>query len=381
MWTRLRPLFEPMNLAAYLAWGAIGSLLWNGHAPANSPFALAHQWQWLVALHAAFLVLFVARELSSARPAWVRALILAQVLVALVASTLSPFSALPVLLVIAMAQLASVLAVPTLAIAFVAVNALLFLVLRNLWHSATPVFGVLLNASFQLFAMVVAWYAVSAQRSRDELALVNIDLLATRSLLADRARDSERLRLSRELHDVAGHKLTALKLNLAALRREPTLSQHESLAMCARLVDELLGDIRALVRQMRLHDGIALDEMLQRLGEPFPRPRLRIEMDPKLRVPNFEQAEAVLRTVQEALTNAARHGGADNLWLRVHQDGDRLQLELRDDGRGGGGELHHGAGLIGMRERLEAVGGGMDVGRIPDGGVRLLAWLPIAVPA
>ncbi|CAN5321636.1 sensor histidine kinase [soil metagenome] len=381
MWTRLRPLLEPMNLAAYLAWGAIGSLLWNIGAPRNSPIGLAHQWQWLVVLHAAFLVLFVLRELASARPTWVRALVLAQLLVALVASTLSPFSALPVLLVIAMAQLASVLAVPALAITFVAANALMFLVLRNLWHANTPMFSVLLNTSFQLFAMVAAWYAVSAQRSRDQLAVVNVDLMATRSLLADRARDSERLRLSRELHDVAGHKLTALKLNLAALRREQGLSQHESLGLCARLADELLGDIRALVRQMRLHDGVALDEMLQRLGEPFPRPRLRIDMDPNLRVPNFEHAEAVLRTVQEALTNAARHGGADNLWLRVQQDGDRLQLELRDDGRGGGGELRFGAGLTGMRERLEAVGGGVEVSRVAEGGVRLSAWLPVTAAA
>jgi signal transduction histidine kinase len=366
-----------MNLAAVLAWAAIGSQLWSGRYHASGLVAADALRPALLGLHAAFLLLFALRELLAAHAGAVRAMVLAQMAVALALVALVPGSAAPVLLVIAMAQVPGVFGWPVIALLFAGVNATVYWIVRDLWAVGAPAFSTLLNASFQLFAIAAAWYAVSAENARDALALVNADLLATRSLLADRARDSERLRLSRELHDVAGHKLTALKLNLSALRREPALAAREELALCARLADELLGDIRALVRQMRLHDGVPLDELILRLAEPFPRPRLQLDMPPGLRVPSFEQAEAVVRTVQEALTNAARHGGAETLWLRVQRVGTRLELELRDDGRRlGAGDLQFGAGLTGMRERLEAAGGGVSATRDPAGGVRLSAWLP-----
>ena len=166
--------------------------------------------------------------------------------------------------------------------------------------------------------------------------------------------------------------LTAYRLSGQQL----ALAGNAQVDLCAKLADELLGDIRAVVQQMRLHDGVQLRELIERLAAPFPKPRLRLDMEAGLRVASFEQAEAVLRTVQEALTNAARHGGAENLWLTVHRDNERLRLELRDDGRGGAGELRFGNGLNGMRERLEAVGGGVSASRAAGGGMQLSAWLP-----
>jgi signal transduction histidine kinase len=300
-----------------------------------------------------------------------------QLLAALLLLALARYGSTSILLIIVMAQLAQMLPLRWLALTFVAVNALVYAIFRGLWQADAPLFGLLLSASFQLFAMVTAWSAHTARRSRDALAEANADLLATRSLLAESVRDSERLRLSRELHDVAGHTLTALKLNLGALLRQPALREDAQLALCAQLADELLGDIRGLVQQMRLHDGVDLHELIRRLAAPFPKPRLHMEMDPGLRVPSLDQAEAVLRTVQEALTNAARHGGADNLWLQVRRDGGQLRLELRDDGRAESGELRFGNGLTGMRERLEAIGGGVSARRGAGGGVQLSAWLPV----
>ncbi|MEL2266475.1 histidine kinase, partial [Klebsiella pneumoniae] len=81
----------------------------------------------------------------------------------------------------------------------------------------------------------------------DDLARVNADLLATRALLADSARDAERLRLARELHDVAGHKLTAMRLNLRALAADPVLAGREGLVLAEQLSGELLADIRQVV--------------------------------------------------------------------------------------------------------------------------------------
>ncbi len=373
--TRLRQMLEPMNIAAYVAWGAIAVEMWNttpsgtGLLPGPDARALA------ALLHVAFLGLFVLRQLLCTRRGPELAAVLLQVLLAMAIAVLIRAGTAPILLVIALAQLASMLPPRWLALTFVAINAAMYGIYSELWQAPSAAMSTLLHASFQLFAMVTAWYATTAERSRDALAAANAELLATRSLLAESVRDSERLRLARELHDVAGHTLTALKLNLRALQRQPALAADAQLALCTSLADGLLGDIRGLVQQMRLHDGVELGEMVQRLAAPFPKPRLHLELEPGLRVASLEQADAVLRTVQEALTNAARHGGAENLWLRVHRHDGRVRVDIRDDGRGRG-ELRFGNGLTGMRERLEAVGGGVDAGRGEDGGVRLSAWLP-----
>jgi signal transduction histidine kinase len=335
-------------------------------------------WPTQIALHAVFMLLFVLRPLFDLHSWRARVAVALQFAIVLSMLATARYGTVAILLIIAMAQLGQMLTPRWLALVFVLINATMYLIFRDIWHSSQPVYGLLINASFQLFAMVTSWYAHTAQLSRDDLAAVNADLLATRSLLDESVRDSERLRLSRELHDVAGHKLTALKLNLRALQRQAALADNAQLELCAQLADELLGDIRGVVQQMRLHDGVDLRELITRLAAPFPKPRLHLEMDAGLRVRSLEQAEAVLRTVQEALTNAARHGGADNLWLSVHRDGQQLRLELRDDGRGSTGELRFGNGLTGMRERLEAIGGGVNASRADGGGVKLSAWLPVA---
>ena len=378
MWTRLRPLLEPMNLAAYIAWLAIGSELWTQPISGTGLLAAPGLRPLVLALHAAFLALFVLRQLLCRSEASALATVFAQLLVGLAICVLARYGSTPVLLIVALAQLAAMLPPLRVALVFVAVNVAMYCTYRWLWQSSTPVMGTLIYASFQLFAIMTSLYAATAQRAHDALAMVNAELLATRALLEQGVRDSERLRLSRELHDVAGHGLTALKLNLRALQRQPALAGDAQLALCARLADDLLGDIRGLVQQMRLHDGVELQELIARLAAPFPRPRLHLAIDAALRVPTLEQADAVVRTVQEALTNAARHGGADNLWLAVHRAGDQLQLEFRDDGRGPGGELRFGNGLTGMRERLEAAGGGLRAARGDDGSVQLSAWLPAA---
>jgi signal transduction histidine kinase len=150
--------------------------------------------------------------------------------------------------------------------------------------------------------------------------------------------------------------------------------------LCARLADELLADIRGVVAQMRQHDGMDLGAALRVLAGPFPRPRLHLDIADDARVGSLAQAEAVLRAVQEGLTNAVRHSQAQNLWVVLRRDGDALRLDIRDDGRGAG-ELHAGNGLSGMRERLESVGGGLDVQRTDTGGVHLQAWLPLPEPS
>lgn len=234
--------------------------------------------------------------------------------------------------------------------------------------------------AFQVFAALLLHYARRAEAMAEDLRAVNAHLLTTRYLLDEAARDQERLRLSRELHDVAGHKLTALKLNLRQLRRHPDLNESEELEQAAGLADELLGDIRGVVRQLRASDGIDLARGLRKLAAPFPRPALELEIDPAFQVQRADQAEAVLRLVQEALTNAARHGKARHLWVRLGNRDRNLHLELEDDGAAAW-PVAPGNGLNGMRERIESLGGTLALDLSPRGGLAIAATLPREVPA
>src|SRR6185436_8690822 len=103
---------------------------------------------------------------------------------------------------------------------------------------------------FQAFAMVTCHAITQAFEARDTAQQINAELLATRKLLGEAVRNEERLRLSRELHDVAGHKLTALKMQLALLQRQaPAVAG--ALAEGERLAGELLSDIRGVVTALR----------------------------------------------------------------------------------------------------------------------------------
>jgi signal transduction histidine kinase len=375
MWKRLRPLFEPMNIAAYLAWAGTGSEMWLGRVESTGLFPDALASSLALGLHGLYLLLFLTCQLLPQNSRWRHLVLWPQLATALSLIAVARYSSTPVLLVIVLAQMASRYRPAPLASIFLATNTALYLLTRDLWGMTQPLVMVSLYASFELFAMMTAWYAATAQRSRDQLAAVNADLLATRSLLAESARDSERLRLSRELHDIAGHKLTALKLNLAALARDRRLAGNEAVALCAQLADELLADIRGVVQQMRLHDGMDLRTALETLATPFPKPHVHLQLAEDARVADVAQAEAVLRTVQEALTNTARHSQADNIWIVLRRESARIELDIRDDGRAPS-PIRFGNGLSGMRERLEALGGALRVERGYAGGVQLSAWFP-----
>ncbi|MBW8312997.1 MAG: hypothetical protein K0M64_13320 [Rhizobium sp.] len=378
MQTRLRTVFSPLSFAAYLAWGAIGweLLFTRGDSPA---WLGAPAPGWLLAgLHLAFLALFmsvVGNDQPS--PGRLRLRVALQFGIAFALMVLARNSTLPILLILCVVQVVHVAPPRPAVLVVLASNVVMYLVYSELWQFRSALVSTLMHMSFQAFAGLTAWFGLNAERARDALAAANADLVATRSLLAETARDGERLRLSRELHDVAGHKLTALKLNLAALARDPRFGEDTQVALCARLADELLADIRGVVLQMRRGDGLELGPALEALASPFPRPRLHLQIAGDARVASLAQAEAVLRAVQEGLTNAARHSQAHNLWVVLRREGEQLRLDIRDDGRGRG-ELTAGNGLGGMRERLEAVGGGLDVRRTDTGGVHLQAWLPVA---
>jgi len=371
MRTRLARLVEPLTLAALVTWTAVAVSM-RFLQPEDQLLGWALLGTWLSA--------FVAQALMGInqdvrrRPVFI-ALLALELAVSLALIKLDPrVGAAQVLLVIWTAQVA-VHSMRVAVAAMLVVDVVYYLLLRDAGYRS-PLSVTVINLGFQMFAAICAYYAVSAEQARDRLARVNADLLATRALRRPAARDAERLRVARELHDVAGHKLTALTLNLRALAADPAFAQKQELAVAQRMTAELLGDIRGVVQALRDASGLDLATALRALAAPMPRPALELSIAPDVQVNDPAVAEAVLRLVQEALTNSARHAEAEHVRVQLRRDGARLAVQVEDDGvlRGA---IREGNGLSGMRERLAAAGGTLALSTTARGALRIDASLPL----
>lgn len=363
----LRTLLQPLNLAALLTWGAVAMAM-RGEPATNHGLIAVLMGLYLLALFLNDVPVFVVRGRQAVLLGVQAACALALCFIATRNGTA------PVLLVIVAAQVAMVFPPRVSLPALLLLNIGLYIALRANGHSA-PLLVTLIYVGFQAFAALTGHYARSAERARDALLLVNADLLATRALLADSARDAERLRVARELHDVAGHKLTAMTLNLRVLATDPAFAGRRELKVSQQMAAELLGDIRNVVQALRDTRGLDLATALRALAAPMPRPLLELHIDDAVHIDDPARAEVVLRIVQEALTNSARHGDARTLHVDIRHDARRVLLAIHDDGRLRG-PLRVGNGLTGMRERVEAAGGVVEFDTTPTGAFRINAELP-----
>jgi signal transduction histidine kinase len=211
------------------------------------------------------------------------------------------------------------------------------------------------------------------------------------------SQEEERRRLARELHDEVGQALTAIKVEMGvALRSLGGESRARGSIEEARAITEsTLQNVRDLSQLLHpsMLDDFGLPEALTAYLRSFSKRTGIIgrlndsELDGRLPP---EAEVAVYRIVQEALTNVARHSGARSCDVAVMRSDGLLQLTIEDDGRGIGSmparllEVRRGLGLIGMRERAQALGGTFSIENRANGGTRILVRLPLqqgAAPA
>lgn len=236
--------------------------------------------------------------------------------------------------------------------------------------------GAGLFLSISLFAFISSYVALRQHLARDELRKVNSELRATQALLAENTRIAERVRISRELHDLVGHHLTALTLNLEVATHLVDGKALEHVQQAHSLAKLLLADVREVVSEMRDQDKVDLAEALRTLVEGVPRPRIHLELPDEMAMTDPARAQVLLRCAQEVITNSVKHAEARNLWLRLFLEGDRVELRARDDGKGVE-EFVPGNGLVGMQERLKDMGGSLDVITASGKGFALRAWAPL----
>ncbi|MGP1679067.1 MAG: PAS domain S-box protein [Burkholderiales bacterium] len=209
------------------------------------------------------------------------------------------------------------------------------------------------------------------------------------SKAANEALEAERRRTARELHDELGQSLTALKMDLESLRAAlpPGLPQlaERALAMHA-LLDGTIAATRRIAADLRplMLDDLGLAAALDWLTHNFSKHTgiatdLVID-DAVAQVPE-PLASALYRITQESLTNVAKYAQATTAEIRLERDGDRVQLLVRDNGRGieAADQDKRGAfGLLGIRERVSLLGGEVQIVGEPGRGSEVRARIPLA---
>jgi signal transduction histidine kinase len=238
-----------------------------------------------------------------------------------------------------------------------------------------------------------AGIAAHAVRLTDELRRSNAHLRAARERLVT-AREEERRRLRRDLHDGLGPSLAALTLKVGAARKLLPRDQAAADVLLAELggdIEATVADIRRLVYDLRppsLDDlGLAgaIRERAAQYGmrngadggaDQPEAPHILVVAPERLPALPAAVEVAAYRITQEALTNVVRHARAHTCHIRLTLD-DALHLEISDDGRGLPAERRAGVGLTAMRERAAELGGTCVVEPAPLGGTRVLACLPI----
>jgi signal transduction histidine kinase len=255
-------------------------------------------------------------------------------------------------------------------------------IVGTLAQSLNPDLCWVIGKSFAL-QLVLVFTAQALRREAETaraLTATISELRAAQAIIANTVRDAERLRISRELHDAWGHELTALglQLEIASHVTEPGRA-NEHVMQAKGLARGLLGKVRDVVSTLREAERCELKDALEALARSVPKPAIHVEIAPDIRV-SPDQAHALMRCAQEAVTNAVRHSEASNLWLQVNGDEEGVCLLAHNDGSARTTTFSPGSGLLGMRERIECLGGKLAVRTGSGFGFAVEAWLPARAP-
>ena len=237
-----------------------------------------------------------------------------------------------------------------------------------------------------------------AHRTRELVAEIEVRKgaearLAALSSRLLRVQEEERRAIARELHDQIGQTLTGLKLQLDQIRRPPAAAaDYAAIAEAAIAAGQLLADVRGLTQQLRpqILDDLGLQPAVEWHANQFERQTgIKIDLDISLPPgrPSAELELVAFRTIQESLTNIARHSGAKNARITLTAAAGQLQLEIGD--RGCGFDVatalaaRSSIGLAGIQERVQLAGGRLEIVSQAGRGTRVHVELPLtfAVPS
>ncbi|WP_226832124.1 sensor histidine kinase [Brachybacterium sp. FME24] len=314
---------------------------------------------WALVLVVALAAIAAVGVLSDHRRASRAVLVTGVVAVWVLVLSVPAMGLLHVLVVITAAVSVYVVPLPV-SLAITGMNTLVVLIANSLVAGGTS--ETLILTGFYLLIQLATVFSTATmlreKQMRTELARAHVDLQAAGILLEESARTAERLRISRELHDLIGHQLTVLTLGLEAAKHLGAGAGGEHIERADQVARSLLRDVRSTVGSLR-DEGPDLAAALTRMVDGLPGLEVEITVQEGLDL-DQERTLALVRLAQEALTNTIRHAEAEHLSIDVSRRDGSVELSAADDGVGTR-EVRLGNGLRGLQERFEGLGGGVEV--------------------
>jgi signal transduction histidine kinase len=353
---RLIPPINIFDIAAIGTWLAVFSicLYWLSTAPSN------YQENTLLIIggFVSYIICFIVITRHSSKKLGQNAiwlLMCCMLLSAFALLWLLPISFLPILTVIWGSLLPHFFTMTRSAFIMLIVLVLWFLVHKWHWHSDV-FFSAVLYGSFHFFALMMTHHARAAELSTEEAQRLNRELLSTRELLAEASRQNERTRIARDLHDLLGHHLTALLINLQVASRLTNGDAKDKVEQCHSLAKLLLSDVREAVSTLREQPTYDLEKMITLIAKNLPNLEIETQIDESICKAHLEQIKTFLSCIQESITNCARHSDATHLSISLSIRDSNYLLNISNRGL----RTRHfklGNGLTGMKERVEMLKG------------------------
>lgn len=221
------------------------------------------------------------------------------------------------------------------------------------WGNDYALTDTILFTVFHFFSWAVSYRTNSESAAKEEAIRSRQALLATQQLLADSSKQTERLRIARELHDAVGHQLTGLVINLEVAKLELEVGgvNSEKVESCQQLAKLLLEDIRQVVSEYRDESSIDLSKAIRTIAANTPKLKIELRQSDTIIMNDAELANSVLRIIQECITNTLKHSHASSMCIEVKSRCGYLSIGIKDDGFLNK-PIIKGNGLIGIEERV-----------------------------
>ncbi len=243
------------------------------------------------------------------------------------------------------------------------------------------------NARGEIVGVIAMVQDVTSRKQAEEELRTSHQQLRELTARIQQAREDERKSVAREVHDVMGQALTALKFDLAAVaaRTASDLVTAQKLQSAGKLVDDTMQVVRRIATELRpgILDDLGLAAAIEwQAGEFQQRTGIQCALNtPGNRFPlSPERRTAMFRIFQETLTNVARHSGASRVFISLETEENNLRLEVRDNGIGITEEQMRrtkSLGLLGMQERATAAGGELDIRASREKGTSVVVRMPL----
>lgn len=238
----------------------------------------------------------------------------------------------------------------------------LFFVYSFYWDQSGMIVTTFLFWTFNIFALVMVSTSLREKEARLQAELSTRELKSTQVLLNEAVKQGERVRIARNIHDLLGHHLTALTINLQVASRKSEGEVKDSIDQCHQLAKLLLSDVREAVSDIRDKSKLDLEASIRSMLEKLPNLSLTLDIDEQIQIDDIQVADTIIKAVQETITNTLKHAHGSTISLKIGYtdlesiEQKELQIDIANDGKMPL-TFKQGNGLMGIVERVKSLAG------------------------